>query len=407
MAELECQQNNGHLISVPNGFFNFWLAQETQSVLSNGTSSSTSGYWIGVSEINGSGWQNIDDGSKTTFSHWAPGEPANQTESNGCVSVDMKAEDSPYTDYYPIPQSFVDLKNTIMLLEMSVGFSPPFINSLRSFLNLGVFDYQDGVPINLVVFTTYSLDSSDIDDVKILVNQLTTTGYTITAVLTDPRVDITYYRTINRLNVVPWSTNQTMLSSIRHGMKCGGGTPVFNPCKSWISFVIDTSNVLSPTDYQTQLKFVSNAISKINHPEQIQLVSVGTTLSNWYHPYSISYLQGQIANLTTQNVGFDLNATLSAVYSSYIELITLPKPPIGALVFVTDTSSPPNYEGADNVVNLLKNNGFKLTFILMGPNVDQSKLTKYTNNFITWRNLSNPQPDNWDNIYLDAYACPK
>ncbi|KAE9547370.1 hypothetical protein FO519_009417 [Halicephalobus sp. NKZ332] len=182
-----------------------------------------------------------------------------------------------------------------------------------------------------------------------------------------------------------------MLSSIRQGFKCGGGTLVFKPCDSWISFALDSSSALSSADFQTQLTFVSNAIYEINHAERLQLLSVNGSLANWYGPFSIPYIQSRMINSTIQNGEFNLNATLSAIYTSYAQTFAVSNSHIGAIVFVSDTSSPSNYEGADNVVNILKTLGFRFTFILMGPNVNQT---------------FNPQPDNWDSAYLKAYACP-
>jgi len=85
-AELQCEQNGGHLISIPNGFFNLFVAQEINSRLGNSTGSSR--VWIGVSDVNENGWQNVDDNSITTFFDWAPGEPVSSTGYNKCVYVD-------------------------------------------------------------------------------------------------------------------------------------------------------------------------------------------------------------------------------------------------------------------------------------------------------------------------------
>lgn len=238
-----------------------------------------------------------------------------------------------------------------------------------------------------------------------MTNQIAFGGNTVTVVLTNPNMSTTYYNEIAGLNVVSWSNSSIMLSSIRQGFKCGGGTLVFKPCKSWVSFALDSSNVLSSADFQTQLSFVSNAISEINHSERLQLVYKDGILADWYGPFSIPYIQNQM-NSIVQNGSFTLDGIMHVILSSYLQTFAVSNS-IGAVVFVSDTSSPSNYEGADDVVNFLKILGFKLTFVLMGPNVDQSKLTRYTNNFITWNNLNNSQPDNWDNVYRDAYACPK
>ncbi|KAE9546571.1 hypothetical protein FO519_010217, partial [Halicephalobus sp. NKZ332] len=43
----------------------------------------------------------------------------------------------------------------------------------------------------------------------------------------------------------------------------------------------------------------------------------------------------------------------------------------------------------------------------MGPNVDEQKLSNYSNyvTFLPWSNLNNPQPDNWNQLYWDSYNC--
>ncbi|KAE9548490.1 hypothetical protein FO519_008293, partial [Halicephalobus sp. NKZ332] len=46
-------------------------------------------YWIGINDVDGNGWQNVDDGSKSTFFHWASGEPSNTTNPGECVSMDV------------------------------------------------------------------------------------------------------------------------------------------------------------------------------------------------------------------------------------------------------------------------------------------------------------------------------
>ena len=59
-------------------------------------------YWIGVSDFNQNGWQNVDDGSLTTYFSWASGEPGNLTSANGCVSVDLNGRwynDHCFNDY--------------------------------------------------------------------------------------------------------------------------------------------------------------------------------------------------------------------------------------------------------------------------------------------------------------------
>ena len=71
---------------------NFYFTEKIATISEQAESSFTNGspgsrFWIGISNINGNGWQNIDDGSATNFFDWASGEPQNTT-GNGCVSMD-------------------------------------------------------------------------------------------------------------------------------------------------------------------------------------------------------------------------------------------------------------------------------------------------------------------------------
>jgi len=86
-AEVECINKGGHLVSIPNGFFNIFVAQTADQAFGDGNS--TAKFWIGVTDLFGNGWQNIDDGSPISYTDWAPGEPNNSTSQGGCVSMDL------------------------------------------------------------------------------------------------------------------------------------------------------------------------------------------------------------------------------------------------------------------------------------------------------------------------------
>ncbi|KAE9546831.1 hypothetical protein FO519_009957, partial [Halicephalobus sp. NKZ332] len=87
-AEDQCINKGGHLVSVPNQFLNFFIAQNADSTF--GDENSGTKFWIGITSLLGGGWKNIDDGSNTTYFDWASGEPADSLGSNGCTSVDME-----------------------------------------------------------------------------------------------------------------------------------------------------------------------------------------------------------------------------------------------------------------------------------------------------------------------------
>ncbi|KAE9547066.1 hypothetical protein FO519_009722 [Halicephalobus sp. NKZ332] len=46
-------------------------------------------FWIGVTNLLGGTWKNIDDGSNITFSNWAPGQPTNDKNSS-CAAIDTQ-----------------------------------------------------------------------------------------------------------------------------------------------------------------------------------------------------------------------------------------------------------------------------------------------------------------------------
>ncbi|KAE9546467.1 hypothetical protein FO519_010321, partial [Halicephalobus sp. NKZ332] len=117
----------------------------------------------------------------------------------------------------------------------------------------------------------------------------------------------------------------------------------------------------------------------------------------WLNDLSIGQIQNQVVQTPQDsNVPFSLKHVLGALTTAVEGLDLTLSIPIGVTVFVTDTTTPGSIDGADEFAAKLKSYGVKLTFILMGPGVDQNKLTNFTTNFVTWSNLASPQPDNWD-----------
>uniref|UniRef100_A0A914QIR8 VWFA domain-containing protein n=1 Tax=Panagrolaimus davidi TaxID=227884 RepID=A0A914QIR8_9BILA len=76
--------------------------------------------------------------------------------------------------------------------------------------------------------------------------------------------------------------------------------------------------------------------------------------------------------------------------------------PVAAVIFISNTTDAA-IAGADQYMSFLK--GVKITFVMLGSNVDSTKLTKFSSNFIYWSDLSQPQPDNWDSLSYSAYGC--
>ena len=176
-------------------------------------------------------------------------------------------------------------------------------------------------------------------------------------------------------------------------------------CENWILFSADTSQALPSQAFQNQLAFIANNVHHVKHPKMLNYNGGSEIIVSWMNNLSIRQIQDQIfATRQDSSQPFNLRSILSKILAS-IEGITLPtSTPIEVIVFITDTSSD-SISGADEYAMQLKNNGVKLTFILMGLNVDQSTLTNLTTNFIPWTDLSAATPDNWENAYLGTYGC--
>ena len=236
-----------------------------------------------------------------------------------------------------------------------------------------------------------------------MISNITANGNTITVVLANPDLDPVSLQNFKNINVVQWSDDSTeLLGNIRKNMKCGGGNPVYHPCKTWISLVPDYSQILSETNYNTQIAFVQSEIGKINRPDRIQLLNSG---NDWNNDRNIDSIISMV-NSGYSGSQFSLKDNLGVLYDTYRSRNrTEFEPPFVALVFIPTTATYENYGGADDTVQKLKAAGFQLTFFLLGPDTDEHKLTNYTTNFVYWRNMSNPQPENWDQVRLQAYGC--
>uniref|UniRef100_A0A914Y5K5 VWFA domain-containing protein n=1 Tax=Panagrolaimus superbus TaxID=310955 RepID=A0A914Y5K5_9BILA len=173
------------------------------------------------------------------------------------------------------------------------------------------------------------------------------------------------------------------------------------PCQSWISFSIDDSNVLRNQDFMTQLNFISTTIGSLNYPQRIQAIGIYNQPVTWNSGLTITQIQDAIKNQFSQSGTYSLRKQFAALETSLLS-INQTSYPVGALIFISDTSDS-SLDGADQFMPSFAN--ITLTFVLLGNNVDASKLAKYSNNTISWSDFSKPQPDNWNNLYGPAYGC--
>jgi hypothetical protein len=197
----------------------------------------------------------------------------------------------------------------------------------------------------------------------------------------------------------PSTTNSTAPSST---LPRTTSTSPYIPCQSWIYFGMDDSVSLDSVSFQKQLNFASDAIGALNHPERI---AVGGTYYNtskgWNSSLTIQQLQSNVTNM--QQYG-DYQLQNHFMYLSYqVASLGSTSSPIAAVVFISNTSDTA-LVNASNYYNQLPDT-VDITFILLGPNPDPTKLTDFSSYFIEWRDLSQPQPDNWNSLSYDAYGC--
>uniref|UniRef100_A0A914QAK1 VWFA domain-containing protein n=1 Tax=Panagrolaimus davidi TaxID=227884 RepID=A0A914QAK1_9BILA len=198
----------------------------------------------------------------------------------------------------------------------------------------------------------------------------------------------------------PTSTTQTSPASPQTTTTGTTPTVPFIPCQSWISFGVDDSNKLDPNSFTKQLNFISSAIGNITHPERIAAIGGYSQPVSWNSGLTIPQVQTAVTGMQ-QNGNYSLRMQFAALLTT-LQATPINNIPVGALIFISDTSTAA-LQGADELFNQLKN--VTITFVLLGNSADSLKLTQFSSNFINWKDLSQPQPENWNNLYGPAYGC--
>uniref|UniRef100_A0A914PMI3 VWFA domain-containing protein n=1 Tax=Panagrolaimus davidi TaxID=227884 RepID=A0A914PMI3_9BILA len=173
------------------------------------------------------------------------------------------------------------------------------------------------------------------------------------------------------------------------------------PCKSFIFFGIDDSIVLAPSDFTAQLSFISSAIGNITYPERISASGIYSNSIPWNSGFTIPQMQNAVIGIS-QGGAYRLRMQFTALLTS-LQNVQIGTTPVGALIFVSDTSNSALL-GAGQFFNQLPKN-IRITFILLGENPDKDKLEEYSTNFIYWRDFVLAQPDDWVTLSYAAYGC--
>uniref|UniRef100_A0A914ZH60 VWFA domain-containing protein n=1 Tax=Panagrolaimus superbus TaxID=310955 RepID=A0A914ZH60_9BILA len=173
------------------------------------------------------------------------------------------------------------------------------------------------------------------------------------------------------------------------------------PCQSWISFSYDDSNTLQNNYYKTQMTFISSVIGSINYPNRLRVQGAYTDVASWNSGLSIVRMQTEINNTQQTAISYSLLQQFAGIVNNLNPTLGT-NWPIGAMVFISDTSEPALRHAMRFKSQL---SSVQLTFVLLGSNVDSTKLTNFTTNFIYWSDLTQPEPANWGNLYYTAYGC--
>ena len=138
----------------------------------------------------------------------------------------------------------------------------------------------------------------------------------------------------------------------------------------------------------------------MNHPERIQAIGIYSQPVPWNSGLTVQQIGTAVIGMP-QGGAYRLRSQFGALVTQ-TENLQNTTTPMAAVVFISDTSDAA-LQGAEQFTTYLST--IKLTFVLLGPNADQNKLTQFSSNFISWKDLSKPQPDNWNSASSPAYGC--
>uniref|UniRef100_A0AC34GUM5 VWFA domain-containing protein n=1 Tax=Panagrolaimus sp. ES5 TaxID=591445 RepID=A0AC34GUM5_9BILA len=216
--------------------------------------------------------------------------------------------------------------------------------------------------------------------------------------------DNLFYHAYGCNGIITQQTTSTFSSVVPSAATSSSTFVPYIPCPSWISFSYDDSSSLNNVDFKTQLSFISSAINQINYPDRLRVNGVFTEVATFNSHQTIAQMQRELAAFTNTTANqYSLLQEFARLFTDVETIANGTTWPIGSLIFISNTSDPA-LANADHFFNLLPPS-VKITFVLLGNNVDSTKLARFSNNFIYWSNLSQPQPDNWDNKYYNVYGC--
>uniref|UniRef100_A0A7E4URB9 VWFA domain-containing protein n=1 Tax=Panagrellus redivivus TaxID=6233 RepID=A0A7E4URB9_PANRE len=173
------------------------------------------------------------------------------------------------------------------------------------------------------------------------------------------------------------------------------------PCSSQVVFSADISSTLTSTQFQTQLSFVSSAIAGFSDFSRIAYSYDRNLPIPFGGQFNLTQIQ-QIVSSTAQIGGaYSLRNTLRAAVSAALSPVDAYSP-VAIAIFTSDTS---NTGGIAQFLQTIQDNNIVLTLILMGDKASAADLADFNINTVTWKDLAQPQPDNWNTSAPIVYAC--
>uniref|UniRef100_A0A914Y0B6 VWFA domain-containing protein n=1 Tax=Panagrolaimus superbus TaxID=310955 RepID=A0A914Y0B6_9BILA len=175
------------------------------------------------------------------------------------------------------------------------------------------------------------------------------------------------------------------------------------PCQSWISFSYDDSYALENANYRAQMSFISSAITNINYPDRLRVNGVFTNVASFNSHQTISQMQAEIISVQQTAISYSLLQEFGNLLTDVKTIENNQNWTIGALIFISDTSD--SALANANIFFSQLPPSVKITFVLLGPTTESTKLTQFSTNFIYWKDFSQPQPDSWDTLSYAAFGC--
>uniref|UniRef100_A0AC34GDP9 VWFA domain-containing protein n=1 Tax=Panagrolaimus sp. ES5 TaxID=591445 RepID=A0AC34GDP9_9BILA len=154
------------------------------------------------------------------------------------------------------------------------------------------------------------------------------------------------------------------------------------------------------------MNFIRSVVSTLNYPNRLRAEGGYTGEFNWNSGLNIGQMEINLHNAQQNPMPYSLSQQAASLLTSIEVLENNQNIPVAPILFISDTSDFA-LKNADRW--FAKLSGISITFILLGTNVDQSKLENCLGDiswtFIYWTDLTLFAPDGWDYNSFNAFGC--